>query len=80
MVATSVDASTEAKIQSIIESDLVDCTVIMVTHKLLGVLKFDKVAVLDKGSLVEYGSPNELLAKEDGVFAKLYSTHEKGRD
>jgi len=46
----------------------------MVTHKLSGVLSFDKVAVLDKGVLVEYGSPRELLAKENGVFAKLYST------
>lgn len=79
-MAFSVDTATEAKIQDIIESDFVDCTVIMVTHKLSGVLKFDNVAVLDQGSLVEYGRPEELVAKRDGAFAKLYSTHEKGRD
>ncbi|KAK0643350.1 ABC transporter [Cercophora newfieldiana] len=77
---SSVDASTELKIQSIIESDFVNCTVIMVTHKLSGVLKFDKVAVLDNGALVEYGPPRELLASRDGAFSKLYSTHEKGRE
>ena len=51
----------------------------MVTHKLSGVLKFDKVAVLDNGSLVEYGPPKELLATEHGAFAKLYSVHERGK-
>ncbi|KAK0619996.1 ABC transporter [Immersiella caudata] len=76
---SSVDASTESQIQSIIESDFAKCTVIMVTHKLSGVLKFDKVAVLDNGSLVEYGPPEELLANGNGAFAKLYSTHERGK-
>lgn len=44
------------------------------THKLSGILSFDKVAVLDKGILIEYGPPQELLVKENGAFARLYST------
>ncbi|KAK4444912.1 ABC multidrug transporter [Podospora aff. communis PSN243] len=75
---SSVDASTEAQIQDIIDSDFVDSTVIMVTHKLSGVLKFDKVAVLDTGSLVEFGPPGELLTNPSGAFASLYLTQEKG--
>jgi len=52
----------------------------MVTHKLSGILEFDKVAVLDHGSLLEYGPPKGLLAKLDGEFRKLYVTQQQGRE
>lgn len=46
----------------------------MATHSLAGVVgRFDKVVVLDGGVLLEYGEPEELLARVDGAFAKLYA-------
>lgn len=46
----------------------------MATHSLAGVVgKFDKVVVLNGGVLLEYGEPEELLARVDGAFAKLYA-------
>ena len=46
----------------------------MATHSLAGVVgRFDKVAVLDGGVLLEHGEPEELLARVDGAFAKLYA-------
>ncbi|KAK1755881.1 ABC multidrug transporter [Echria macrotheca] len=75
---SSVDVSTESKIQTLIENESSGCSVIMVTHKLSGVLGFDKVAVLDKGVLIEYGSPRELLGKHGGAFAQLYATQQGG--
>ena len=31
----------------------------------------DKVLVLDNGKVAEYGTPNELLEKQDGLFASF---------
>ncbi|KAM6512491.1 hypothetical protein FSOLCH5_010203 [Fusarium solani] len=44
----------------------------MIAHRLDTLLDFDKVAVLDKGTLVEFGAPTELLADEAGAFTRLY--------
>jgi ABC-type multidrug transport system fused ATPase/permease subunit len=50
----------------------------MATHSLAGVRRFDKVVVLDGGVLLEYGEPEELLARVGGAFAKLYAA-QRGR-
>lgn len=44
----------------------------MIAHRIDTLLDFDKVAVLDAGSLVEFGSPQELLGDEAGAFTRLY--------
>lgn len=69
---SSVDTQTDARIQEVIRSEFSDCTIIMIAHRLDTLLDFDKVAVLDKGTLVEFGAPNELLADEAGAFTRLY--------
>ncbi|KAK1994571.1 ABC transporter [Colletotrichum falcatum] len=71
--SSGVDASTESYIEAIVESEFATSTVIMATHSLAGVRRFDKVVVLDGGVLLEYGEPEELLARVDGAFAKLYA-------
>ncbi|KAL6360528.1 hypothetical protein LRP88_06234 [Fusarium phalaenopsidis] len=63
---------TDARIQEVIRSEFSDCTIIMIAHRLDTLLDFDKVAVLDKGTLVEFGAPTELLADEAGAFTRLY--------
>ncbi|KAK9425219.1 putative ABC transporter [Seiridium unicorne] len=76
--SSGVDASTESYIEAIVESEFATSTVIMATHSLAGVRRFDKVVVLDGGVLLEYGEPEELLARVDGAFAKLYAV-QRGR-
>ena len=48
-------------------------TIITIAHKLDAITDFDKVAVMEAGHLVEYDSPNALLAKEDSAFRTLYN-------
>ncbi|KXH38580.1 ABC transporter [Colletotrichum salicis] len=76
--SSGVDASTESYIEAIVESEFATSTVIMATHSLASVRRFDKVVVLDGGVLLEYGEPEELLARVDGAFAKLYAV-QRGR-
>lgn len=44
----------------------------MIAHRLDSLLDFDRVAVLNKGNLVEFGAPSVLLEKEGSAFSKLY--------
>lgn len=58
--------------QEVIRTEFSDRTIIMIAHRIDTLLDFDKVAVLDAGSLVEFGSPQELLGDEAGAFTRLY--------
>ncbi|KAI8848804.1 P-loop containing nucleoside triphosphate hydrolase protein [Chytridium lagenaria] len=46
-------------------------TIISVAHRINTVANFDRVAVMDEGSLVEFDTPFNLLNKEGGRFKEL---------
>ena len=45
--------------------------VILVAHRLSTVINADKIAVIDKGKIVEFGNHEQLLRIKDGVYHKL---------
>lgn len=47
-------------------------TMVVVAHRLSTIEKFDKIIVMDKGKIVEMGSHNELMKKND-YYARLYN-------
>ncbi|KAL9595555.1 MAG: hypothetical protein Q9219_006375 [cf. Caloplaca sp. 3 TL-2023] len=75
---SSVDDLTDALIQRIIRQKFAKHTIIAVAHKLETIIDFDKVAVLDYGTLKEYDRPHALLAKEDSRFRMLYRSGDGG--
>ena len=56
----SIDYATDAKIQDVLR-ELKGNTIITIAHRLQTIIDYDKVLVLDRGKVVEYGSPWELL-------------------
>lgn len=68
----SLDDVTDALMQRIIRQKFSRHTIIAVAHKLDTITDFDKVAVLDKGTLVELDSPYKLLAQPSSAFSQLY--------
>ncbi|KAL2068191.1 hypothetical protein VTL71DRAFT_16289 [Oculimacula yallundae] len=64
----SIDYNTDAKIQETIRE--LKSTIITIAHRLQTIVDYDKVLVLDKGEVVEFGHPHELLKKEgkDAIF------------
>jgi ATP-binding cassette subfamily B protein len=46
--------------------------VVLVTHRLTNVTIADRIAVLDKGRVIQHGTPEELLAQQDGLFRELW--------
>jgi ABC-type multidrug transport system fused ATPase/permease subunit len=63
--------------QSIIEKEFSQQTVIAVIHRFRYVRQFDRVALLRHGELLEVDKPDVLLSK-DSEFKKLYQTFNKG--
>lgn len=59
--------------QDIIDTTFKDCTVLAVMHRLTHITRYDKVAVLDNGHLVEFDTPGTLLSRKSR-FASLYET------
>ncbi|EKG14306.1 Putative ABC transporter protein [Macrophomina phaseolina MS6] len=70
---SSVDPETGALMQRVIRTEFKDHTVLMVTHRLEGVMDMDMVVVMGGGKVTEYGTPSELLKNENGEFRKLHS-------
>jgi ABC-type multidrug transport system fused ATPase/permease subunit len=65
----SIDYATDAAIQATIRE--LSCTTITIAHRLQTIADYDKVLVLDKGRVVEYGHPWELMRKKKGMFRSM---------
>jgi ABC-type multidrug transport system fused ATPase/permease subunit len=48
---------------------------IVVAHRLKSVRLADRIVVMDKGEIVEEGSWNELVQREDGIFNKYRTSY-----
>ncbi|KAF1346461.1 hypothetical protein BDV97DRAFT_400391 [Delphinella strobiligena] len=62
----SIDYATDAKIQETLRE--IKNTTITIAHRLQTIIDYDKVLVLDKGEVIEYGDPWDLVQKTDGIF------------
>ncbi|YCI27976.1 cysteine/glutathione ABC transporter ATP-binding protein/permease CydC [Erwinia sp. PK3-005] len=58
-----LDAETEQHILALLARVTVDKTVIMVTHRLQGLDKVDRIYVMDQGEIIEQGTHAELITK-----------------
>ena len=65
----SIDYSTDSKIQDTIRE--MTGTVITIAHRLQTIVDYDKVLVLDKGEVVEFGHPWELISDVEGSFRSM---------
>ena len=69
---SSVDYNTEKLIQKTLLNNLKGSTIITIAHRIKTIISYDKILVLDKGELIEEGSPNALIEKK-GIFYQLYN-------
>ena len=63
----SIDYATDGKIQDTLR-DVKESTILTIAHRLQTIIDYDKVLVLDKGKVVEYDHPWELISRESGIF------------
>ena len=74
---SSLDSETEAKIQQGISQIIQNKTVIAVAHRLSTLKAMDRIVVLDKGKIIEEGTPDSLI-KKGGKYAKLWKLQQTG--
>ncbi|EGT36964.1 hypothetical protein CAEBREN_30759 [Caenorhabditis brenneri] len=67
----AVDVTTDALIQETIRREFKGCTVFTIAHRLNTVMDYYRILVLDKGSILEFDSPNALMADKNSAFARM---------
>ncbi|RZC32181.1 hypothetical protein BDFB_015030, partial [Asbolus verrucosus] len=72
----NMDPVTDALIHETIHKNFASCTVFTIAHKLQSVINADKVIVMDKGEIIEYDDPVNLLQNKEGVFYKMVQKSE----
>ena len=75
---SALDLETEANLQDDLEVLCRGRTTFIVAHRLSTLRDVDRILVFKKGSIVEDGTMEELLAKEGGYFARLMELHTRG--
>lgn len=63
-----LDATTESQILDLLSEVMHEKTVLMVTHRLRGLARFNQIIVMDNGQIIEQGSHAELLAKQGRYY------------
>ncbi|HDT4031976.1 TPA: cysteine/glutathione ABC transporter ATP-binding protein/permease CydC [Klebsiella aerogenes] len=63
-----LDATTESQILDLLSEVMRDKTVLIVTHRLRGLARFNQIIVMDNGQIIEQGSHAELLAKQGRYY------------
>ncbi|CAG9578809.1 unnamed protein product [Danaus chrysippus] len=64
----AVDLETDELIQKTIRSEFASCTVLTIAHRLNTIMDSTRVMVLDRGQLVEYAPPQQLLQDKNSIF------------
>lgn len=76
---SAVDGKTEKEIITSLYEYLQNKTAIIVTHRIFSLFRFDKIVVMDEGSIVEIGT-HETLLRQNGLYAEMYNRQQVERE
>jgi len=74
---SSVDSETEALVNESVSAMMKGRTSIVIAHRLSTIQGADTILVMHKGELREAGSHEELIARDGGIYRKLYELQYK---
>ncbi|KAJ2567783.1 ABC transporter C member 13 [Coemansia sp. RSA 1822] len=69
----NIDNKTDQLIQTVLRNEFKDCTVLTIAHRLNTVMDSDRILVMDQGTVAEFDTPKNLLAR-DGPFTQLVAS------
>ncbi len=76
---SSLDSRSEQSILSSLKQVAMMHTTLVIAHRLSTIIDADNILVLDKGSIVEQGTHQELLVKQ-GLYAHLWQLQQEKRE
>lgn len=69
---SALDNESEAIVQKALDNLMANRTVFVIAHRLSTIHNANRIAVLNDGELIELGTHDELINKEDGRYRHLY--------
>jgi len=69
----SVDPETEVAVQSTVQKEFKQCTILTIAHRLSSVSTCDKILVMKKGQVLELDTPTNLMSNPNSEFNKMMS-------
>ncbi|KAJ2694105.1 Multidrug resistance-associated protein 1 [Coemansia sp. RSA 1285] len=70
-----VDLETDKEMQKLFRSEFKDSTVLTIAHRLETIMNSNRIIVMDKGRVVEFGPPKDLI-DQGGYFSELVKANE----
>ncbi len=70
---SSLDTESEQAVQEALERLMTDRTSFVIAHRLSTITNADWIVVLDNGRVIEQGTHTELLAREGGLYRRMYA-------
>ena len=70
---SALDYESEKIIQDNMREICKGRTVLIIAHRLSAVREANRILVMDRGQIAEEGTHSALLAKSDGIYAKLFA-------
>ncbi|CAH2355283.1 ATP-dependent bile acid permease [[Candida] railenensis] len=67
----SIDYKSDAMIQQTIRDEFSGSTILTIAHRLRSIIDYDKILVMDAGTVVEYEDPYKLIANTDSLFYSM---------
>jgi len=77
---SALDNKAEAIVQKAIDNLMQDKTVFVIAHRLSTIKNANKIVVINQGEIAEYGTHEELLQIENGVYKTLYEMQFKKQE
>lgn len=75
---SALDSVSEQAIQKALHELMKGRTAVVIAHRLSTLKHLDKIAVIEKGKVIEQGSHEELLALPNGIYADLWKRQKDG--
>jgi ATP-binding cassette subfamily C (CFTR/MRP) protein 1 len=67
----NIDLETDEQIQKSLRENFKTSTLITIAHRINTIIDYDRIIVMDAGEVAEVGTPEDLLARDDSIFADL---------
>lgn len=77
---SAVDAETDARIRASLTDQMAGATVFLISHRTSTLMHADQIAVLDRGTLAEIGTHDELMSREGGIYRRIYELQSGGQE